>query len=104
MMAKAAAKQSFTEATVSPGMLWIESALQAIGKELKVHVESWFWENDPVAGADGIYSLIVVGSRRKRAGKLFSKHEIEQCLSDRAVQQEVQVRLTKILTFLGPNH
>ena len=101
-MVKAASERAST--SLSPGKLWIEKALQDIGEELGLLLETWFWETEAVGGAETMWSLIVVGSRGKKAGKLFTKDEIDRCLWDQAVQREIQVHLTKILGFLGPNH
>lgn len=102
-MAKTLDSQTVSEPKTSQGMFWIGKTLEEIAKSIPVPLESWTWQIDPAAVGGRLYSLIVVGSRRKRVVKLFNKQEIDLCRTDRSLQGEIRARLTKILTFLGPN-
>jgi len=103
-MAKAIHSDPVSEPKTSAGLAWIAKALETIAAELPIHIETWDWHIDSATGTGDQYVLTVVGNRRKRAAKLFSKREVEKCLEDKILQEEIRLRLTKILTFLGPNH
>ena len=93
-----------TDARTKRGMAWIGKTLEAIAKDSNVQIKQWTWILDPTAAGERLYSLIVVSNRHKRAIKLFSKMEIDQCPTDKILQEEVQLRLNGILAFIGPNH
>ena len=103
-MAKAVHNEADLEPRTSRGMAWIGKTLEALATELPIHVECWDWQVDSATGDDEQYCLTIVGKRHKRVAKVFSKQEIDRCLHDKILQQEVRLRLTKILTFLGPSH
>ena len=81
-------------------MTWIGNLLQTLANSGSVRISSWQWQLDDMDNEKTI-QLVVVGSRGKRAIKSFTIDELDRCLSDRELQSEIHLRLTRLVSFLG---
>ncbi len=81
-------------------MNWIGNLLETIANCLTRQLAGWHWETEGIEGDTTVYQLVVVGSRDRRAIKLFTTDELDRCLNDEALQSEISERLTRIVTFL----
>ena len=81
-------------------MNWIGSLLETITNCVTKQITGWHWETDGIEGDATMYQLVVLGSRDRRAIKLFTPEELDRCLCDEALQSEISERLTRIVTFL----
>jgi hypothetical protein len=75
--------------------------LQTIANALAVPIAGTHWQIDGTGDNTKVYQLTVVGSRNRRAIKLFTSRELDCCLSDQEQQSEINTRLTRLVTFLG---
>ncbi len=81
-------------------MNWIGNLLETKADCVRKQITNWHWEIDDTEGNATTYKLVVVGSRDRRAIKLFTTDELDRCLCDKELQSEINERLTRIVTFL----
>lgn len=83
---------------------WIASKLEAIAIDLSVQIKSWHWETIAATNAEAAYyRLIVTGRDNRRMVKLFSADELDRCIGDKQLQNDIQIRLTRLLLFTSGN-
>ncbi|MBA3992654.1 MAG: hypothetical protein C0469_03945 [Cyanobacteria bacterium DS2.3.42] len=82
-------------------MIWIENLLTSIAESVALEIDSWKWDICGTGDGGKTYQLVLTGRGDKRAIKLFTANELEQCLTDLNLQAEFSVRLTPLVIFVG---
>jgi hypothetical protein len=81
------------------GMDWVTAALDSVSQTWQMPFSGSRWEVD---AKEKTFLLVVLGQKDKRkAVKLFSSWELENCLFDEKLQEELKMRLLKLLNFVG---
>lgn len=81
-------------------MDWILQKAIRLADNRNVKLGSAEWQSDSLANSENHF-LAVAGGKRKRVMKQFSKFELENCVHDEQLQQDVMDRLDKMIKFLG---
>ncbi len=81
------------------GMDWIAGTIRALAKSLRLPLDCR-WEIVESSGVK-LYQLMVIGEKKK-ASKLFSHWELENCGSDKNLQADLHVRLINLVRFVAP--
>lgn len=82
-------------------MDWVVAALRSVSQVSRMQFDDCHWEIDTMSKSEKLYSLAVVGKLNRKAVKLFSIWELENCPFNVALQEELQMRLLKLLDFVA---
>lgn len=82
------------------GMNWIDSELSWVSKTWQLPFRAKHWECVENSG-ERAFSLIVEGLNKRRAMKVFSKSELQDCQTDTKLQGDLQMRLLRMLNFVA---
>ncbi len=99
-MQKLTGEKTTNESPRETAMNWIGNLVEKIASCLGKQIAGWHWEVDGTKGNTTTYQLVVVGSRDRRAIKLFTSDELDRCMRDKELQFEINERLTRMVTFL----
>ena len=82
-------------------MAWIGKLLETIGVSQNIRIANWNWQIESGNSYCIDYQLVVLGFHNKRAIKVFTATELDRCTDDKELQAEIQLRLERLVAFLG---
>lgn len=83
------------------GRTWVTTRLHEVSKAMDLKFETYYWEPNAISAEHNEHLLMVVGKNKKKAGKIFSCWELENCVTDLDLQAELQTRIFKLLDFVN---
>ena len=94
-------KDEMMSTEVQKGMDCVVSMLQSNPQLSKMRFDDYHWEINTIPSVEKKYCLIVRGCHNRKAVKLFSVWELENCPYSKVLQEELQTRLLGLLTFIA---